>query len=159
MRKNLMKYDLVIFGGGTSGIAAAYIAAKHGLNTLLVEKTDVLGGSITQGLVVPSMKVNSESINTEFFSDLKVFADKYSARHTSLDNNDAWFNPELLKIVLDIMLENVKCNVLFSCEPLTIYYNQSLEYFECVISHKILSLHIDTSYIIDATASGKFLNF
>ena len=150
-----MKYDLVIFGGGTSGIAAAYIAAKHGLNTLLVEKTDVLGGSITQGLVVPSMKVNSESINTEFFSDLKVFADKYSARHTYLDNNDAWFNPELLKIVLDIMLENVKCNVLFSCEPLTIYYNQSLEYFECVISHKILSLHIDTSYIIDATASGK----
>ena len=73
-----MKYDLIVFGGGTSGIACAYIAAKKGLNTLLVEKTDVLGGAITQGLVIPSMKTDTQNINTEFFNDLKVFADKYN---------------------------------------------------------------------------------
>ena len=45
-----MKYDLIVFGGGTSGVASAYIASKNGLRTLLVEKTDTLGGAITQGL-------------------------------------------------------------------------------------------------------------
>ena len=58
-----MKYDLIVYGGGTSGVAAAYIAAKKGINTLLIEKTSVLGGSITQGLVVPSMQVETEDIN------------------------------------------------------------------------------------------------
>ena len=57
-----MKYDLLIAGGGTSGVAAAYIASKLGIKTLLVEKSDVLGGAITQGLVVPVMKLNSENI-------------------------------------------------------------------------------------------------
>ena len=75
-----MNFDLIIFGGGTAGIAAAYISSKYGLKTLLVEKTNVLGGAITQGLVIPSMKVNSEEINTEFFNDLKDFADKYTKK-------------------------------------------------------------------------------
>ena len=61
-----MKYDLIVFGGGTSGVAAAYIASKYGINTLLVEKSDVLGGAITQGLVIPVMKLNSDNINTEW---------------------------------------------------------------------------------------------
>lgn len=157
-----MKYDLVIFGGGTSGIAAAYISAKNGLNTLLVEKTDVLGGSITQGLVVPAMKLNSESINTEFFTDLKTFAGKYNAQHTYIDGNEGWFNPELLKIVFDDMLESVKCNVLFSTEAFKINYSSLNDAFECNLKHKILSLYIETKYIVDATSNGeifKILNY
>ncbi len=157
-----MKFDVVIFGGGTSGIAAAYICAKKGLQTLLVEKTDVLGGAITQGLVIPSMKLNSENIHTEFFTDLKCFADKYNARHTYIDNNEAWFNPELLKIVFDDMLDSVKCNVLFSTEALSVVYSNGSGLFEVNLKHKILSLYIETKYIIDATSNGeifKLLNY
>lgn len=150
-----MKYDLVVFGGGTSGIAAAYIAAKHGINTLLVEKSDVLGGSITQGLVIPSMKIDSDGINIEFFNDLKIFADKYSARHTYIDGNEAWFNPELLKIVFDKMLCSVKCSVLFSSEPFSISYDQNINFYSINLSHKLLSIYIESSYIVDATANGK----
>ncbi len=146
-----MKYDLTVFGGGTSGIAAAYIAAKHGLNVLLVENTDVLGGSITQGLVVPSMKVNTEGINTEFFDDLCKFADKYKARHTYIDGNKGWFNHELLKIVSDEMLESVNCSVLFSCSPISINYK---DIFEVKLLHKMLSIYIETEYIVDATGDG-----
>ena len=32
---NLKKYDLVVVGGGTAGVAAAYIAAKNNLKTLI----------------------------------------------------------------------------------------------------------------------------
>ena len=150
-----MKYDLIIFGGGTSGVACAYIAAKKGLNTLLIEKTDVLGGAITQGLVIPSMKTDTQNINTEFFNDFKFFADKYNARITYGDDNEAWFNPELLKIVLDDMLSSVKCNVLFSSEPIKADFDKYFNIFSIKISHKILSLYVESQYIVDATANGK----
>lgn len=150
-----MKYDLIIFGGGTSGVASAYIAAKYGIKTLLVEKTDVLGGAITQGLVVPAMKVDTQDINTEFFNDLVAFAKKYDAQHTYIDGNSAWFNPELLKIVLDEMLSNVNCTVLFSSEPISCKYVSDSDSFTVSLNHKILSIYLETKYIIDATSTGK----
>ena len=154
-QRKFMKYDLTVFGGGTSGVAAAYIAAKHGINTLLVERTDTLGGAITQGLVIPSMKVNTMGINTEFFTDLTEIADKYGARHKYIDGNEGWFNPELLKIVLDNMLKSVNCSVLFSSEPISAKYSNKDNLFSVEIEHKILSLYIETEYIVDATADGK----
>ena len=156
-----MNFDLIVYGGGTSGFAAAYIAAKYGANVLLVEKSDTLGGAITQGLVVPCMKMNTENINTEFVDDLKLFADKYKARHTYKDGNEFWFNPELLKIVLDEMLESVKCHVLFSSYPIDINYNNNISIFENYIVHKTVSIYIESKYIVDATSEGtifKLLN-
>ena len=150
-----MKYDLIVYGGGTSGVASAYIASKYGIKTLLIEQTDTLGGAITQGLVVPSMKVDTENINTEFITDLKVFADKYSARHTYIDGNEFWFNPQLLKTALDDMLTSVNCTVLFSSYPIDVCFNNNLSLYENYISHKTLSIYIESKYIIDATSEGK----
>ena len=62
------KYDFVICGGGTSGIAAGYIAAKLGLKTLIIEKNIHLGGTMTSALVIPAMKSNSNDINSEFYN-------------------------------------------------------------------------------------------
>lgn len=157
-----MKYDIVIFGGGTSGISAAYTASKLGLKTLLVEKSDVLGGAITQGLVIPVMKLNSEGINTEFYNDLLQFSAKYNAQATYCDGNSGWFNPELLKIVFDDMLKSAKCNVLFGSEASSVNFDNQEKIFSIKIKHKILLLHIEASYIIDATSNGeifKILNF
>lgn len=159
---NNNKYNLVIVGGGTAGVAAAYIAAKKGLKTLLIEQSDVLGGSITQGLVIPIMKLNSENINTEFYNDLLSYAQRYNASITYCDGNTGWFNPELLKIVLDDMLKSVHCDVLFSTIVKVCNYNYALQAFSLELKHKILSLHIDTDYIIDSSSNGeifKILNY
>ncbi|MCD7880004.1 MAG: FAD-dependent oxidoreductase [Candidatus Gastranaerophilales bacterium] len=150
-----MEYDFVIFGGGTAGVSAAYIAAKKGIKTLLIEKTDVLGGSITQALVCPSMKVDSQDINTEFFNDLIKFSDRYNARKTYIDGNKAWFNPELLKLVLDTMLSSVNCTILFSTEPVSINKTGENKDFEITLHHKISSLSVKTKFILDSTADGK----
>jgi hypothetical protein len=40
------EYDVVVVGGGTSGIAAAISAAREGANTLLIERIGVLGGQL-----------------------------------------------------------------------------------------------------------------
>ncbi len=150
-----MKYDLIVFGGGTAGIASAYTAAKLGLNTLLVEKSDVLGGAITKGLVIPCMKLNTNNINTEFVADLCAFADKYNARHTYIDGNKLWFNPELLKIVFDDMLSFVNCKVLFNCIPVKVNYSNYNNTFDSILSNEMLSIYTEAKYIIDATADGK----
>ncbi len=44
-------YDVIVCGGGVAGVAAAVSAARHGLSTLLLEKSNMLGGLGTLGLV------------------------------------------------------------------------------------------------------------
>ena len=45
------KYDVIVAGGGISGVAAALSAARLGKSTLLLEKNTVLGGLATIGLI------------------------------------------------------------------------------------------------------------
>lgn len=44
-------YDVIVCGGGVAGVAAAVSAAKNGLSTLLLEKSNMLGGLGTLGLI------------------------------------------------------------------------------------------------------------
>jgi len=47
--------DVLVVGGGPSGIAAALAAARNGSDTLLVEQNGYLGGMATAGMVMPIM--------------------------------------------------------------------------------------------------------
>ncbi len=44
-------YDIIVAGGGVAGTAAAVSAAQHGCSVLLLEKSNILGGLATLGLV------------------------------------------------------------------------------------------------------------
>ena len=39
----MVKYDVVIVGGGPAGLAAAYSSAKAKANTVVIEKDDSIG--------------------------------------------------------------------------------------------------------------------
>ena len=45
------KYDIIVCGGGPSGVAAALSSAREGAKTLLIEQGGCLGGFWTQGLL------------------------------------------------------------------------------------------------------------
>ena len=47
MKRNIenKEYDVVVIGGGLSGICAAIAAARHGAKTALVQDRPVLGGN------------------------------------------------------------------------------------------------------------------
>lgn len=44
-------YDVIVCGGGVAGVAAAVSSAKNGYSTLLIEKSNILGGLGTLGLI------------------------------------------------------------------------------------------------------------
>lgn len=152
-----MKYDIVVIGGGISGCAAAYTAAKRGLKTLLIEKNTFLGGSISAGLVVPAMKTSDNQINTNFFKQYLQTLNVLGGQITYLDNNSGWINPELTKIALEKLLKNVGVDIRLSThvnevttsntqiKSITISANE-------LIKHKILSESIEpTNYSTNTT--------
>lgn len=49
--KQMAEYDVIVVGGGVSGVAAAVAASRNGAKTLLMEKTVMLGGLATAGLI------------------------------------------------------------------------------------------------------------
>ena len=50
------KFDLIVVGGGLTGVAAAVSAAREGLRVLLVEASGCLGGAMTVNMVYPFMR-------------------------------------------------------------------------------------------------------
>ena len=114
--ENTNNYDVIIIGGGVSGCSCAWNCAKMGLKTLLVEKKSYLGGAISGGLVIPVMKTDDKNINVEFYQELIKMAQFYDAHITYSDYNRGWFNPELIKIVLDTMLTSVGVKILFNSD-------------------------------------------
>jgi len=157
---NVMKYDVVVVGGGTAGCACAYNCAKLGLKTLLIEKNTYLGGSITSSLVIPAMKTSENAINTDFYKALYNKLKEYNGVITYSDGNNGWFNPELTKIALDCLLKEVGCNILL---------NKNIDKIEQNLSSYIVSIHddntyidnnkllvyIETKYLVDATGDAK----
>ena len=51
MDRDVMKYDVVVVGGGAAGLAAAVAAGSAGARTALVERYGFLGGMATAGMV------------------------------------------------------------------------------------------------------------
>lgn len=49
--KMMPEYDVIVVGGGVAGVAAAVASARNGAKTLLMEKTVMLGGLATAGLI------------------------------------------------------------------------------------------------------------
>ena len=169
-------YDVIVVGGGTAGCATAYMAGKLGLKVLLIEKGIHLGGTMTSGLVVPVMKSGNHQINTDFYNILINEMHNVGGQVTYQDN-PGWFNPELLKIVLDKMMKDVSVDVRYNAEVKDVKtegkYIISLEtnkeilsvYNEEVdtdninhIKYKPLSVYIGAKYFVDATGNCDFSN-
>ncbi len=160
MKNQSKNYDFVIFGGGPAGISAAYTAGKLGYKTLIIEKSNSLGGQITRALVIPMMQSTSDDINTDFYKKLIEYSKKFNAQITYQDGNEGWFNPALLKIVFETMLKDAGVDILYEAELLDKDINTNLKTVNFVkIKSKMLSIHIYSKYYIDATGDSNFCEF
>ena len=105
-------WDVVVCGGGPSGIAAAVAAARNGANTLLVERYGFLGGMATAGLVNPFMPYHagSEQIIRGIFQEI---IERLSAKNAYGGPREPQaFDCELFKVVADEICLESRVNLL-----------------------------------------------
>ena len=109
----MKRYDLLVTGGGFSGVAAAIAAAREGLSVLLAEAGGSLGGAAANCLVNPFMpyttSVNGEKLELTrgIFTSI---TDRLKAEGAF--RNDV-FHEEYLKLILDRMTREAGVDVLF----------------------------------------------
>lgn len=160
----MSKYDVIIAGGGTAGVSCAWNAARLGLKTLIIEQNSYLGGAITSSLVIPAMKTSDNAINTDFYNVFYEKLNELGGAITYCDKNKGWFNPELTKIALDILMQEAGVDVKFESSIQGIYkmpnenlsvYIDSIDDYNSSFSASELSLPIETRYVVDATGDGK----
>jgi len=108
--------DILVVGGGASGVPAALAAARRGKKTLLVEQFSFLGGSATAALVTPLMhncirgNPSPSSINTEINRRMRDIG----AGGVDAGGGDGWFDPLLLTFVLEQMALESGVEILFN---------------------------------------------
>ena len=104
----MRKYDIVVCGGGLSGVAAAVQAKRSGAGSvLLIERYGFLGGMATAGLVNPFMPYWKEGVLPEQGGQL-VFGIFDEIRHRlgemgGYDQQGDHFDAECMKILLQRM--------------------------------------------------------
>ena len=148
----MKKYDLIVVGGGISGVASAVSAARDGLSVLLVEKTGCLGGAMSNSLVYPfvyfstqdengNRKLLSDGIFTEMRNRWKAYGDS---------------SYELYKLVFDDMVCEAGVDVLFHT---TVFHadcaDRKIQRLSAATKSGIMELEAD--FFIDASGDGELI--
>jgi hypothetical protein len=92
-----LRADVVIIGGGLGGCAAALAAARNGLQVILTEQTDWIGGQLTAQAVPPDENPWIETFGgTRSYLDLRRRIRDYYLRNfplTAAARAQPWLNP------------------------------------------------------------------
>lgn len=152
------KYDLIVVGGGFAGVCAAIEAAKKGVQVLLVEKYNCLGGAAANCLVMPFMNYYTKIPNTDkkeyltgdlFIEILKEIEQLGGMKGISFD-----FDEEIIKLVLNRMCIKYGVNLLFNTVVTdAVCQNEKIISVNALGKSKKLELFAD--YYIDATGDGE----
>jgi hypothetical protein len=155
------QYDVVVIGGGIAGVSAAITAARMGSSTLLIEKNMVLGGVLTQSLVMPMMTFHSKKrktisgIGQEIVN--KLIEVNGSPGHLKdpigFVETITPFQPEKMKTVLLEMVEKSGADLLLgmTCSDVKVENNYIKEIYLC---NEQSEMKVSSKIFIDATGSG-----
>jgi len=138
-------FDVIVVGGGFSGVAAAIGSSRLGVKTLLVEKSGVLGGTPILSLVNPFMRwrTNGKDVVKGVFKEI---LDRLKAK--SEWGFSSIFDPEILKDILFEMV--IKNNV-----DLMLYSTViDVEGKNIVIYSRGKKWRVEGKIIVDATGDG-----
>ena len=166
-------FDLVVCGGGFSGFAAAYSAAREGMKVVLIERNASLGGVGTNALVnhlLGGRYVENGKIGTcvgGIFAEIekKLVADGDGVDFHKVDLDlppHGWyaalgigliFDKEKMKLLLEEMLQSVGVKILYMTEILDVI--KEGRKIKGVIVHNKSGLYvIEGTYVADATGDA-----
>ncbi len=161
INKEESHYNVVVMGGGVSGVCAAISAARNGAKVLIIDQHGYFGGSLTAMGVGPMMtffageKQVIKGIGQEIVD--RLVAGHYSPGHV-LDSTNyisyvTPFDAEGLKYVLDQMVTEAGCDVLFH-SYLTGSEQQDNEITKLYVTNKDGVSAITADVFIDATGDA-----
>jgi len=150
---------MIVVGGGFAGVAAAIEAAEKGLQVLLVEKYNCLGGAAMNCLVMPFMPYWTIDPNTgkqtvltgDIFAKIITELEKLGG---TLQSKDRTFDEELLKLVLNRLCIAHGVELLFNTTVVGVQVeNGALVSIKAWGKSRMLELTAD--YFVDATGDAE----
>ena len=168
------RYDAVVCGGGFSGFAAAYAAAREGASVLLIERNACLGGVGTSALVNHILGVRRQIGEGRFAVCVRgLFAElerRLLARGAAVDvksinptlNPHGWkpslsagliFDGEEMKLLLEEMLSEVGVKILYLTDLVDVLRTED-RITGAVLHNKSGLCYVEGDYFVDATGDG-----
>ncbi len=155
------RWNVIVCGGGLSGVCAATAAARNGARTLLVERDGCLGGTMTNALVGPMMTFHSPSEQVVGGLAQEV-VDRLVAMHASpghvLDTSDYCytitpFDAEALKLVCQRLVLEAGGQILYHA-LVTGVVKQGSALTGIQVTHKAGVETLEADVIIDASGDA-----
>lgn len=116
-------YDVIVVGGGIAGVSAAVAAARQGARTLLTEKSIVLGGLATAGLInwfEPLCDGAGRQMIGGIAEELIQLSVRYGFDSLPRDWRQegryaTWFSPMIFALALEEFLLESGASLVFDC--------------------------------------------
>ncbi len=153
------KYDILVAGGGLTGVAAAVSAARRGADVLLVEASGCLGGALAQNLVFPFMPYSTTVEEKGQKKELLLSQGFFGELCGLLDMpRPGYFDMEHLKVHLDTLAVNSGVTLLFHA-TLGKVNTENGKVKSVVVTTKAGPLTLFADTFIDATGDGDLMAF
>ncbi len=169
----MKQYDLIVLGGGFAGVGAALAAARSGLQVLLADKGNCLGGAAVHNLVNPFMRWFYDEEGKRRHLSGGIFAELQNALHEKNQKNPQYmkqdkytalgeeqfapvksFSEEDLKLILNRMMEEAGVELLFHA-----YLYEAVKTEGKLTAVKLATksgpLELAARYFIDATGDAQ----
>ena len=156
--KDFGYFDVVVVGGGCTGVFAAVRAARKGLKVAIIEKSNCFGGVATTGLVniwhsLYDMERKEQVIGGLTHEVVQTLLQGGYATVSPTESNHITFDPNALKWVLDTLVTEHKITVFFHT-----FYNtlipQDGKIESIIVGNKDGLGRIWAGFFIDATGDG-----
>tara|TARA_Y100000994_G_scaffold31555_2_gene22171 strand:- start:175 stop:2013 length:1839 start_codon:yes stop_codon:yes gene_type:complete len=150
------EYDVIIVGGGAGGASAAIQSARNGAKTLLIEKTNWLGGMLTSAGV--SAIDGNYNLPSGFWGEFK---DSLVSHYGDLESlktgwvSNVLFEPKVGNEILKSIAKNEKnLKILFSSSVSSVFQPKD-DYYNFIVNSS--KGHFSSKVLIDATELGDIL--
>jgi ribulose 1,5-bisphosphate synthetase/thiazole synthase len=158
MKKETLRTEVAVLGGGPGGIAAAVAAARCGVKVLIVERMGFLGGNLATGLpLLAYLDSQGRQVIGGFAQELVERLIKnegcYGHRVCPFHNSTTIINPNYARIVCFELIKENKIDLMLHCEVTgTKVINGRIE--SVTVVGKGTEYEIEAQVFVDATGDG-----